>query len=348
MSSPPGSTLYGVQPVDTPFSGTTDANGGFTQKVIPRSAYWTVLKLVGMATGNPTWTLYKSGATIPIDFGLGPNVSMGPFLLAPQQDITLVIKNALPKLPVTGTITGLQAPDLSSVVGHFQPQSSFVTVGAQGALPTDFNPVRFTTAAVLSGATVIPVADTSIFAPDQAVDVNPGGTHLVASVQIGVSITLQTGVTANIPAGSPVMRVGVVGIFGQPIAVTFNPANPGTNKVTPAAFQQAQFAADVNQNPLAGGATVTLVTGIVGQTIYIWSVHLGISAVTSNVVLQDTLGNFYWRSTFNNTTSPAGINSEFDTNCFGVQVPNDGRSLQLLNGDAGAHGIFGTVYYSQG
>lgn len=347
MSSPPGSTLYGVQPVDTPFSGTTDANGGFTQKIIPRSAYWTVLKVVGMATGNPTWTLYKSGATIPIDFGLGPNVSMGPILVAPQQDITLVIKNALPKLPVTGTLTGLQASDLQSVVGHFQPQSSFVTVGAQGALPTDFNPVRFTTAAVTAGATVIPVADTSIFAPDQAVDIPPGGTHLVQSVQIGVSITLQTAVTANIPAGSPVMRVGVVGIFGQPIAVTFNPANSGSNHVTPAPWQAANQQLLEFEVQVPASSSVLIIPSP-GGTLLIYLHSLAVWTISHPVNSKFAFTDTFLASNIIHTPD-SGNFTQWNFDLKGAPLANSSSGVSIQNsGTAITDFIIGTIAYSIG
>jgi hypothetical protein len=148
MSSPPGnSSLYQSSPIDLPFSGTTDANGNLTLSSIVRNAYWITAKVVGQASGAPRWVLTKGNSTIPVDYGQGSNVSIGPFVLGPNQPLKIQITGGLPNTAVTGLITGIQSSDGGMAVDHFTPQSStqfiqpvpLITLVADGAFHSMVN-----------------------------------------------------------------------------------------------------------------------------------------------------------------------------------------------------------------
>lgn len=115
---------------------------------------------------------------------------------------------------------------------------------------SDFNMIALATAAIGIGDTVISVSNTNIFSPDQALDIaGGGGTVLVSSVDpVAGTITINSGALKALPIGTAIMRVGVVGIFGQPIATRTKSGTVAVTSVGSSASSVQLLASGDRQN----------------------------------------------------------------------------------------------------
>jgi hypothetical protein len=199
VSSPPGNDLFQSSPIDFPVSGTTDAVGNLVLNNIIRSAYWITAKLVGQASGAPRWTLSKGNNTIPLDYGQGSNVSIGPFVLGPNQPLKIQVSGALPNTAVTGMITGIQSPDGGSAVDHFSPQTSaqFIQPVPLITLTADGNFHSMVNVPIPAGTHSI-VLDSAIFSNQASLD----------SIQITGHVT---GINYVLETSSPVAGQALFG-----------------------------------------------------------------------------------------------------------------------------------------
>lgn len=66
--------------------------------------------------GNPTWTMFIGGTQAA--YGIGPQVEMGPRLVAPNEKVVIVLQGALPGSQVTGQLHGGRSSNLDEVLSH--------------------------------------------------------------------------------------------------------------------------------------------------------------------------------------------------------------------------------------
>lgn len=129
--------------------------------------------------------------------------------------------------------------------------------------------------------------------------------------------------------------------------VTFNGLLTTFFGSIPAPWQAPNASTDINNNALANNASITIAAGVALKSVYLWTVHLGMNAVSSNVTIEDGAGKVLWRATFNNSTNPVGEDSSFDTPVGGVPG-GVAQSLLLFNRSGAAIAIFGSIYWNQG
>jgi hypothetical protein len=86
------------------WSGTTDANGNFTQTIALFPAYQANVTVSGLASGAPAWAVSVAGAfLLP---ATGPSVAMGPFNTQPADQITIQATGATASTSIQGTLWG--------------------------------------------------------------------------------------------------------------------------------------------------------------------------------------------------------------------------------------------------
>lgn len=66
------------------------------------------------ASGNPTWRLLISGR--PVGSGAGPNVDIGPRIVAPSEQVSLVVAGGLPNTTVSGQFHGGRADTVEEAI----------------------------------------------------------------------------------------------------------------------------------------------------------------------------------------------------------------------------------------
>jgi hypothetical protein len=303
-------TLYSVTPVEKPFSGTTDSTGAFTFQGIIRQAYWTLVKVVASCPGTGVWSILLTGTQIPLDFAVGPRLSVGPFIIAPEQSITVQLVNATPNSIVSGNLWGKQYPDQQSAALDMVIAPNPLTVATQSSrglgqftfgqgaqttqnvkIPSDTqylllipfpNRVGYTQIMVsghVTGATYLPSQSPSLL---QQTGTNPFSVGPIDSSD-DTSVDIQVTAIAG----------GILDNFSLYVVALFNPPTPIPGELAASQLVPASWQAP-NKSPayLEGSNTAvngaTLVTGVAGQTIRVFGWQIEQEGGAAFVALRDS------------------------------------------------------------
>lgn len=327
--------IYQPAPVSVPFSGTTDASGNFTLTKQVRASYWSLVKVVALAAGNGAWAVTAAGG-IPLDFANGPRCSVGPFIVAPGDELTVSVFAATPSATVQGNIIGKQFPDQASAAEALVLTSNPLSVSTT-------SPIRVVAKLAVPGnggsvSTVLPISadilgigylratDASSIALIQITGNNSNGSYILTNTAplrqrnefdpVDTSVTVT--VTTNV--GSIATTVWILAYSADPIASIDNVAG-GLLNVTfgtssPAVWQAADNFVDVPSTNIANNATLTLIAGVALKSIYLH--HYWFS--------QDAAG-AQWQL---ETTGPVGSIANFITpNARGLIASGDARGPNI-------------------
>jgi hypothetical protein len=95
-----------MRPISIPVTGTTDSSGAATLRIpLERTGDWRNVKLALGTTGPAEWAILKAG--VPITFGRGRRVTLGPELLEPQDTITVTVTGGPVSAAILGSVNGL-------------------------------------------------------------------------------------------------------------------------------------------------------------------------------------------------------------------------------------------------
>ena len=312
-------SLYDVAPVSVPFSGTTDANGAFSFTNPVRKAYWTTVKVIAETTGSPNWAVRGAGG-LPLDYGTGPRLSVGPFVVAPGDSLTVSGTGALPGVAVIGNIIGAQYPDMQSAamaltlgtnplsVNTASPPivlGSIRTVGGGDTVAKNFplspgvqavgwsvqftgfgNPAAISITGHTTGRTYLASAGVVSGAPDD--------------FQVAILSEADSSIDCSVTSQVQPDLVFFLGFVQNPIVfLQARPDNPTNTpfvraSATPAAWQAPTNCATVNGSNVNGGAAFTIISGVASLIIRLhWSYISDNQAVggVSDWLLQDSAGN---------------------------------------------------------
>jgi hypothetical protein len=353
-------------PVSIALAAVTDTAGAATINVPSPPTQFAVMTLAAQCAGAPNWAVTSS--SLPVSYGNGSQVSLGPMLTRPGELLTITVSGAAPRAQIVGNLSGTQHPTAEEAAATYKPVPNPVTLQTQqgqfviGTIDTVGNGDTVTkTFPVPAGALGIQFIahNTPFFLPSQVQVVGDvtGDTYLLdtqSANPFGADMgrwippdqNAVCSVTSQAGPGMPA-RVTFVALSFSP---TFNVRNSGNAPLLtrensiPRAWQAASANAPVSIASVASGGTQTLIAAASGVTLYLHGYSFSQDNANAAALweLQDSDGNV--------------ISSWFDTNVRKVFASGDfrgfpvtiGKGVRMLNGGAVASFLGGFLSYSTG
>jgi len=349
-------------PVSVPFSGTTDATGAFSFTTFVRQSFWCTVKVSAEAQGGAVQWAVRGGGGLPLDYGSGPRLSVGPFVVAPSDHVTISVVGAQPNTAVIGNIWGKQFPDASGAadalnlsanpltvstfeiverIGTIQTVGNGDTITRTFTVPTGTLGVGY----IISGAAGFTTPASITVAGDVTTDdyiFTPGSPGAVTARFFPPDVNAVCSVTSQAGPGAPARVTFLALSYNPTVNVTAQTAAPLAVKATglPAPWQAAGLSPVRVSANLAVGATVDPIAGVAGQTVYLFYCELWVDNLTV-IDLEDTSGNF-----IGGGRSPAA-GLVMQVHGYGAPVGASGVGLRILNRVGNPVNVEGTVVASQ-
>lgn len=309
-----------MRPIRIDITGTTDANGNFSQAIrLDKTGEWRNLKVAIGTTGPAEWALTTAGT--PLTYGRGRRVTLGPELLQPFDTLTVSCTGGPVNAQVSGSCTGMGGTEQEIIASHtpspntisldslytqrqiddFTQAPGNVVVNRLYQLPAGTQNVRvqlnqnglnisFSAFSVVGQATgavyVFPSSGSGTGGFDEWFKPVP------ADVANGILFSLNTtgspnGVEVLITADLA-MNFVVASLIG---AGTSNGAPLLVDNVDPAGWQAASLIQQFGIDMSVGGIHHVII-GTVGKTIYLHDIFaIPSAAVAAAGNWQDTAGN---------------------------------------------------------
>jgi len=356
-------------PVRILFAGQTDASGAAQIPVKAPPTMYAVLSVVGQATGNPNWTVQAAGQLLT--FGNGPQVSLGPLLTTPGENLVITLSGATPSAQVTGTLAGNQYLTAEEAAANYQPMPNAISLntfqGRQRLYPDGSPPASATApsfavaSGLLSGAIVftLPVGTVAIrllvtaggllftyqllVLGRQSVEQYfgntgaPGSSVLVPTPTLPITIPIENDWDrqVEIHVELPTQNVNVF------VSALFAPEPPGQAgasqsvfEPTPAPWQAANLPPFPVNLTLAAGASTVVVNAVAGQSVYLFALNRTYDAVVvTEFALQDTSGtNYHIEQVSSVNPGPALWSAARLPTGLGAQIKNLGANAATMRG----------------
>lgn len=372
-------------PFEIPWSIVLDANGNGTFTNNFANDYWYAGTITGETQGSPKWVLKRNGIFFQPSVGSQIVLSCGVMPAGTRLD--LIITGGIPNATVDGLLYGaktskpneipvpLALPNNPTSIVVSSPQKLYpdgTPLTQQGLTKPSFTVAHSTivtqrfsippgTTALRIGANV----PNTVFAYALAVQgvqsgqmYFPNTPNLASSAGVNfVNEPIVIPVASEwdskidirvIGDGTNAINVWVSALFDVQAVEVYAQQILNVEQPLPVVWQAPTLTLDVNNGSLANGATMTLLAGIAGQTIYMFFVHIGYDDTNSGITLEDNVsGVIKWRGTYNQNESGLTNSSNFETPMFGAPL-QIGSGLILRNSTGAARAIFGTIGVSQG
>lgn len=366
-----------MRPILIPIAAKTDANGAATINVgLERTGDWRSVKIALGTTGPAEWAAVQSG--VPVTYGRGRRVTLGPELLQPDDTLQVVITGGPVLAQITGSVSGIGG-SMQEVIDGFKPAPNTIALDtSQPRLklfpdgttpPTSATTASFTVAGSSTSATqrfTLPAGTVAIrllasasgllFTYSLLVVGNQSGEQYFGSPTSPGSVTPVP--TPTLPFTIPVeidwdtgLSIVVTNTSTNPISffvsALFAPEAPGqagsAQSVTmpsPESWQAPNRVPVIINNNIAAGANAVIIAAATGVTLRIFAVSVGIDAVAAAnaLLLQDTAG-----SNYHVFQTGAIIMNPFWG--YAVQWP-PGLGLRISNPGAAGVLVRGSVVYS--
>lgn len=359
-----------------PLNGQLDANGNGTL-ITDRFPSGHTLSLVNVSlkvkTGTATWTVYvtpsnESGDLVGfVGAGVGTSVGGGPYPVAPNEFIQVIISGGDANAIVSGSVYGVQGvpiDDLPVVPSSSMLTGVVITTGKVSVSSADVT-LGSLTQSSSSGGTASVVVSPSAGMKSLIILNTSGSLSRIRVIGNQTGATYYDQLTPQIPA-SPVIplvlpytpqavdttytvSITYAGIGGASILGSFSVLPPFMQEVDTQFSLPAPWQGPTanNYQELAASGTATVIAGIAGQTIRIFGYSIELEATATSIAgfLQDTV-----RTSPANRVVPFGASANTDAmtsgNRGGDPLPV-GAGL-VLNYAVGTGNVRASVGYSQG
>jgi len=302
-----------ASPVRIAFAGSTDVTGSVSIDVQTPPTTFGVLTIAAECPGSPNWRVSSAG--LPLAFGNGGQVSLGPILTSPGERLTITVTGANPGVTAKGSLSGNQYPSAEEAAANYKPTANAVTISTQQG--------QFVIGTITTGGAGVPLTQTFPM-PAGAL-----GIQFICSSAAGFALPNEVKVVGDVTNDAYLDDLQSLGPFGADMArwippdqnaictVTDNGATPArvtfvalpfvptvnirTPQTTPILVQESstprpwqapnQPPALINVLIVAGGNSV-IIAAAVGVTIRLFDVNLGCDnpVAASAFTLQDTAG----------------------------------------------------------
>lgn len=364
-----------MRPVRIDITGTTDANGAFSQVIrLDKTGEWRNLKVAIGTTAPAEWSLSVSGT--PVTYGRGRRVTLGPELLQPFDTLTVACVGGPANTALQGSCAGLAGSEGEILPGYVPaPNTIALDVTAPRVqLWPDGTPAPQRTGASFTVGTNASVSD-NFTLPSGILELRIGANASGLNFTWGLQVVGNQSGQVYFPNAAG--QVGQPANFFLPVTVAIDPewdksvtvtvtnfslATPINifvatvaaveavevrNQVpltitipTPAPWQAAAASAVLDGSTVANGATLTLVAALAGEFVYVHDVDLKLNAA-GNFLLDRSDGTRVAAGQAPSAGLPA---IAWD----GKGIAGLGNTALRVNNNSGASiTVLGTVGYNQ-
>lgn len=329
-----------------PITGTTDASGNASITVqLPRSTEWHVGKFALETTSLASWKVTLGGSAV--NYALGQRVAIGPELIQPMDVVVVTVSNGPAKAAIGGTLVGVSGT-LEEILPYYLPAGSLTTLSLTNAAAIA-GQLLHTTApsatATNAGSFTVPVGTESlsvITVPSGAggngsfklVGASSGFVYFQGVQQLAASFE-------TVPVDSatdPSINWSWTSVAGQGADWFVSPlatAAPVDGAILPLPWQAPRT--DVGIADSTGASPATVIAGVAGQRIWVWSWKLEVGpAAAARFAGLRASSRVAFDGCFASLWSPATGLGTANGNADGLRLPTgDGLVLDTtaINGE---------------